>query len=355
MGKLPALTRADRLLILAPHPDDEALATGGLLQRAAVAGAAVRIIFLTDGDKNPWPQRVIERRWLTDGSAARARWGALRRGEALASLRALGQHDDTAQFWSLPDQGLTQLLVTAGPAFIGRISETMDAWRPTLLVAPSASDCHPDHSAVGVAAGIVWRNRAESGLPVPTLVTYLVHGSRHAEPASERRLVLREDEVLTKRRAILCHYSQTLLSRGRFVAHAQPEEMFLEEPAMTSHGDDHPLRRAHWDEAGLRLEVSLTIARRLLGPCELHVLAEANGDGFRHLRFALPALNSPRTFLVRQSFFDSEEPRAFVKVKTGPWLYDAAGWIELAPGLSGKAVQAAYEYPELGASLVSLK
>lgn len=33
------ITAADRLLMLAPHPDDEALAAGGLLQRAIGADA----------------------------------------------------------------------------------------------------------------------------------------------------------------------------------------------------------------------------------------------------------------------------------------------------------------------------
>src|SRR5882672_10858445 len=70
----------DRLMVLAPHPDDETLGAGGLLQRAAARGVATRVVFATDGDDNPWPQRVVERRlWI--GADARARWGARRRGE----------------------------------------------------------------------------------------------------------------------------------------------------------------------------------------------------------------------------------------------------------------------------------
>ena len=137
MNNLPGLTRKDRLLILAPHPDDEALATGGLLQRSAEAGAAARVIFLTDGDNNPWPQRVIERRWRVSGADARARWGALRRREALASLLVLGRGPSDAEFWALPDQGLTNLLLTGGAMFIARLCKAIDAWRPTCIVAPS--------------------------------------------------------------------------------------------------------------------------------------------------------------------------------------------------------------------------
>ena len=48
----PALTREDRLLIVAPHPDDEILGTGGLIQQAIAVGADVRVVYLTNGDHN---------------------------------------------------------------------------------------------------------------------------------------------------------------------------------------------------------------------------------------------------------------------------------------------------------------
>src|SRR5205085_944203 len=98
-----------RLLLLAPHPDDEALAMGGLLQRATTAGATARVVFLTDGENNPWPQRAAERRWRI-GPQERARWGARRRTEALRSLRTLGIEPAHVSFLGLPDQLLTAAL-----------------------------------------------------------------------------------------------------------------------------------------------------------------------------------------------------------------------------------------------------
>src|ERR1035437_4372289 len=70
-----------RLLLIAPHPDDESLACGTTLQAAVRAGAAVRVIYVTDGDNNPWPQRFMERKWRIR-QADRLRWGQLRRREA---------------------------------------------------------------------------------------------------------------------------------------------------------------------------------------------------------------------------------------------------------------------------------
>jgi len=41
----PQFTSESRLMLITPHPDDEALACGIVLQRAVGAGAAVRIVY----------------------------------------------------------------------------------------------------------------------------------------------------------------------------------------------------------------------------------------------------------------------------------------------------------------------
>src|SRR5262249_9672320 len=42
-----------RLLVLAPHPDDEALGAAGLIQRVVGAGGSVRVVLMTSGDAFP--------------------------------------------------------------------------------------------------------------------------------------------------------------------------------------------------------------------------------------------------------------------------------------------------------------
>src|SRR5437016_3480339 len=106
------LNARERILILAPHPDDEALANAGLIQRAAAVGAEVRVVFATDGDDNPWPQRVVERR-LKINALDRRRWGGRRRNEALAAMARLGLPESAAHFLAAPDQGMTGLLLNA--------------------------------------------------------------------------------------------------------------------------------------------------------------------------------------------------------------------------------------------------
>src|SRR6516225_5602842 len=103
---LSDLDSNSRLTIFAPHPDDEAPGCGIMLQRLRVAGAATRVVYVTDGENNPWPQRFLERKWRLD-ELDRKRWGQLRRSECLSSLRVLGHDPSTACFLAMPDQGLT--------------------------------------------------------------------------------------------------------------------------------------------------------------------------------------------------------------------------------------------------------
>ena len=60
MLALPFSTQ--RAVILAPHPDDDVIDAGGLMQRVLATGGEVRVVFVTDGENNPWPQRYLERK-----------------------------------------------------------------------------------------------------------------------------------------------------------------------------------------------------------------------------------------------------------------------------------------------------
>src|SRR4051812_16874965 len=98
----------DRVLVLAPHPDDEAIGAGGLIQRAIARGGDVRAVFITCGESNPWPQRYVNRRWRIT-RAQREEWGQLRCSEARQSLKVLGTDAESPIFLGYPDQELATL------------------------------------------------------------------------------------------------------------------------------------------------------------------------------------------------------------------------------------------------------
>jgi LmbE family N-acetylglucosaminyl deacetylase len=270
----------ERILILCPHPDDETLATGGLIQRAVAGGIPIRVVFVTDGENNPWPQRFLERRW-TIGGAERARWGARRREEALAALEALGASRDDALFLGFPDQGLTRLLLSSDDGLLSALAGTIGAWRPSLLLVSSMRDLHPDHSALAVLTRLALeRLRPAGGLPAA--LGYVVHRRGEGDQGASR-MVLSRTERVRKGAAILRHASQLALSRRRFLSFASAaEERYV--PAWAGTGE------ASAPIGGGRIEgraLWLAFEGRGASPAGRTLLVAAEGGGGRGARLAL--------------------------------------------------------------------
>lgn len=221
----------DRLLVVAPHPDDETIAAGRLIQSALQAGAHASVLFATDGDNNPWPQRWLERRWRI-GAAERARWGARRRGEASAALHRLGVEGRVAdaQFLGWPDQGLTSMLMDDARA-IDVLRARIEEQAPSHVAMPVLDDRHPDHSALRVMLELAL---LQAGIRCVRL-GYRVHGA-----PSPQALRVREDAtaVARKREAMEVYASQLALSRRRLVAMAErPEAFEAQAHALTIEGN----------------------------------------------------------------------------------------------------------------------
>lgn len=338
-------------MVIAPHPDDETLATGGLVQQAIRAGAAVRVIFMTDGDDNPWPQRFLERRWRI-GPAERQRWGSLRRAEAQAALRRLGADESCAQFLGFPDQGLTRMLMKRDDRAIAALAAAFEPWRPTLLALPSSSDRHPDHSAAWVHAQIAL-DRAGCADAIRVL-EYLVHYRERTLPPVSAQVALTPIERAAKHDAILCHATQVALSRGRFLGYARETEDFFAPHARAG----HPVVLARCDRENLRLRVALD-ARSLLGAmsgtCLLALALESSHGESIRWRLKLPVLSGDVPLIdaatrrevrrvpvrIRGRHADIAVPLsgirplrlAFVKVRSRAIFFEPAGWrqIDLPP------------------------
>ena len=213
------LSRLDRLLVFAPHPDDETLASGMLIQSALAAGAAVRIVFATDGDNNPWPQRWLERHW-TIGMAERARWGQRRRREAAAALALLGVDGPQAvRFLGWPDQQLTDCLMRDDEA-VRTLGEEIERFEPSHIAMPSLADRHPDHSALRVLLDLALLHTGTDCVRLG----YIVHG----EGAGEDGDFCSANPLFqqTKCAAMEAHASQVALSRRRLLALAVRPEQF---------------------------------------------------------------------------------------------------------------------------------
>lgn len=213
-----------RLMVLAPHPDDESLAAGGLIQRALSHGASVTVVFITDGENNPWPQRALERRiWI--GAGQRARWGERRRGESAAALHALGAADVNVHRLGWPDGAVTWKLLDDTASMLGALRALIVRERPTVLVLPDLVDRHPDHSAIHVLVEMVFQTTPD--VVKPACLGYLLHGRSQPGTPLRAEFALNGVEQSRKRAAIESHASQTALSRARLLRHAAASETFV--------------------------------------------------------------------------------------------------------------------------------
>ena len=126
----PAPLRGERLLVFAPHPDDEVIACGGLMALHAGEGRAVRVVTATDGTK------------ATGASGSATEYRDQREAESRRGLALLGVSD--VHFLRFPDRGLDASVTSA-------LREQLLEFRPDLIAVPSPVEIHPDHYALARA------------------------------------------------------------------------------------------------------------------------------------------------------------------------------------------------------------
>lgn len=305
---LPPLNERVRMLVVSPHPDDESLAVGGLIQAVLAAGGAVDVLLLTDGDDNPWPQRYMERRIVIDAQA-RVRWGARRRGEVRAALARLGLSESSLHALGWHDMDVTGCLSRDASAAIAAIDAVIADTAPTLMVLPALGDRHPDHGSAHVMA----RLAARAAAPDVHVVTYLIHGRVPAGTVAAR-LPLSSTIEAGKRNAVREHHTQLSLSGKRMLGMVKPAETFALPTRPQAALPWHP---PVWVRPGLRLLV-------------------VSEQGSHHWRWReAPLGRTHQGWVLHDPLL---ERGGFVKLSIplrSPWIFDHWGWAELAPRGAG--------------------
>jgi LmbE family N-acetylglucosaminyl deacetylase len=198
-AQLPPLDASTSLLVIAPHPDDETLCCAGVMQRVAHAGGRVSVVWLTSGDASELDLLLIEHSLFMQPASARD-LAVRRMHEARAATTLLGVTIEGQLFLGYPDRGLQALLgahqsvpytshftaaaavpypdaVAPGHSYSGAsleqdLTAVLDRVRPTLVLAPSPRDSHPDHAAAGrLTLRLMERRGAQ-----PAVRCWIVHG-----------------------------------------------------------------------------------------------------------------------------------------------------------------------------------
>ena len=155
LSSVPLPDSEHRLLVLVPHPDDESLALGGYLYMCRQAGAAVRLILVSDGN----------RRGLHDR----------RSREFSAATRNLGIADDDLRLWGYPDGRLSE----HRQEITAKLAQEIRDYRPEMLIYSHPHDRHYDHAILGMIAEQVL---AAEPRPEIKPYAYLTHFKYYPRP-----------------------------------------------------------------------------------------------------------------------------------------------------------------------------
>lgn len=130
---IDALPTAKKVLVLAPHPDDESLGCGGTIALYSSSGADVHLAVVSNGEN-------IEGECFKDIDISE-----VRRQEVMASSEILGIKD--VRFLEFPDGQLSMCVDALEKKFETVINEIS----PDIVFAPSPVEHHDDHRAVSEA------------------------------------------------------------------------------------------------------------------------------------------------------------------------------------------------------------
>jgi len=174
---LPPIDANTSLLVVSPHPDDETLCCAGAIRRVLAAGGRVSVVWITSGDGSELSMLIVEKSLLKPLAKVRDLAGK-RMMEARTATGLLGVDSKQQFFLGYPDGGIKTLLTDnrskeyhakftgetrvpysdalfPGHPYTGESLERdfaalLDRVQPTLVLAPSLADTHPDHAATGI-------------------------------------------------------------------------------------------------------------------------------------------------------------------------------------------------------------
>jgi LmbE family N-acetylglucosaminyl deacetylase len=270
--QFPPIQQGERILVVAPHPDDEVLGAAGVMQQAVAVGAEVHVVYLTNGDHNQIAFKLYNHQLFLRPRQYLA-FGEQRRREAIAATSLLGLTTNQLTFLGYPDFGTLRMwrdYWKAGEPFrsdatqsnavpyreawsfgkayrpeniVADFFDVFRAYRPTRIFVTHPCDTNPDHRAAANFVRLAVLALEETGQH-PLLQYYVIHYGEwprpyhfHPELTLEpppmlldngdwTTLPLTPDQTERKYDAILRNRTQTTTRQYFLVAFARANELF---------------------------------------------------------------------------------------------------------------------------------
>jgi LmbE family N-acetylglucosaminyl deacetylase len=270
---LEPIKKDDRILILAPHPDDETIGCAGIIQEAVRLKAKIQVVYLTNGDHNQFAFIVYEKR-PTFRKSEFIHMGEVRRREAIKAMKLLGLNENNLVFLGYPDFGtftifskywqdkkpfrslLTRISsvpykenLSFGAPYIGGsilndLKKVLLDYKPNKIFVSHPADTNVDHKALYLFLQIALRD-LDKLIPEPRVYPYFIHCvgwplPRHYHPQLSLMppkqfldsqidwfgFTLTPEQLSNKHQAILCYKSQTESSAFYLLSFARQNELF---------------------------------------------------------------------------------------------------------------------------------
>jgi LmbE family N-acetylglucosaminyl deacetylase len=268
---LPPIDATTSLLVVSPHPDDETLCCAGAIRRVLAAGGHVSVVWITSGDGSELSMLIVEKSLLKPLAKVRDLAGK-RMMEARAATALLGVDSKQQFFLGYPDGGIRELLTDnrskeyharftgetrvpysdalfPGHPYTGESLERdfealLDRVRPTLVLAPSLADTHPDHAASGLltlrslmrrgelSKGRYWIVHSREGWPSPRgyMPNIPLNQPSLGPGESARPFELTEEEETLKLRAVNAYHTQLQVMSPFLLTFVRTTELYSASP-----------------------------------------------------------------------------------------------------------------------------
>ncbi len=281
-AQMPEIHSNDRILVFAPHPDDESLAAGGLIKRARDLNATVTVVVMTDGSSAATPDELSQ--YLEKNNESNSTGIAeLRYQETTSALSKLGVNTSNIIFLGYPDTGLRSLFedywdpdkpyqsntpfnqfdhspynftyqpnaTYTGSNVAKNLKQIITDFKPTIIIAPDGLDEHHDHWATNA---FVMYSAAATNFK-GKFYTYLVHkgGTKWPSPPNYQPSLnltppqelqnqninwietpLTSDEEKAKEEAVNSYGLPLSLTKGYLKSFIRTNELFIIPPTVNA-------------------------------------------------------------------------------------------------------------------------
>jgi len=198
----PAGISASSLLIIAPHPDDEVLACGGLIALKNTKNARVSVVFLTEGEAS--------HKGCCNASSDKVAFA--RRQLAVESGKILGLKTEDMFWLGLPDGNIPDRKEVGFKQTLKRLAKLIDEVKPCEIYVPHYHDCWPDHEAASTVARFALRE-INSDCDLFYYPVWIWHNLRIRslpELLKTKIVCINIGPVLDKKKAAVEHYLSAL-------------------------------------------------------------------------------------------------------------------------------------------------